>query len=65
MVLEFVLTYPRGRNETKEIMPTNACQRFFDYGKCGELIMTLNGDYWLFCCFGETPGPPVQADPCC
>lgn len=44
------------------VMPTDACQYFWDCPSCGTLLKPLPGDCCVFCSYGSRPCPPVQAD---
>lgn len=65
-VLESVLTCPACGFRKGELMPTDACQFFYDCTKCGTLLRPQPGDCCVFCSFGSVPCPPVQfAKTCC
>ncbi|EBA17449.1 hypothetical protein RSK20926_06922 [Roseobacter sp. SK209-2-6] len=46
-------------------MPQDACQWFYDCTSCGTLPKPRPGDCCVFCSYGTTPCPPVQAGDCC
>lgn len=50
-----------------EIMPTDACQWFYECTKCGSILKPLPGDCCVFCSYGTVKCPPVQQGdgPCC
>jgi hypothetical protein len=58
------LTCPECGGRTTEIMPTDACQYFHDCPHCAVVLKPLPGDCCVFCSFGDTPCPPVQAGDC-
>jgi hypothetical protein len=60
------LTCPECGHVAEEVMPTDACQWFYDCKGCGAVLRPLPGDCCVFCSYGDTPCPPVQAgDACC
>ena len=48
-----------------EVMPTDACQFFYDCQGCGIRLKPNAGDCCVFCSYGSVPCPPVQADGTC
>ncbi|MEH6813957.1 MAG: GDCCVxC domain-containing (seleno)protein [Motiliproteus sp.] len=65
VVLESVLTCPTCGHTKTEIMPTDACQWFYECQGCGCLLKPLAGDCCVFCSYGSVPCPPVQVDKGC
>ena len=68
IVPESTLTCPQCGHRKTEIMPTDACQWFYECTGCGALLRPLPGDCCVFCSFGDVPCPPVQqggAGGCC
>ena len=60
------LTCPHCGHVSRESMPTDACVWFHECAGCGRLLRPLPGDCCVFCSWGDTPCPPVQAgDDCC
>jgi len=59
------LTCPICGHRTKERMPTDACQFFYDCRGCGKLLKPLSGDCCVFCSYGDVPCPPVQESRTC
>jgi hypothetical protein len=60
------LTCPKCGHEAKELMPTNACQFYYDCKGCGALLRPLKGDCCVYCSFGDVKCPPIQAgNQCC
>jgi hypothetical protein len=60
LVLESVLTCPHCGFAKQETMLTDACQFFYECGKCGTLLRPDPGDCCVFCSFGSVSCPPVQ-----
>src|SRR4030088_3310825 len=63
--LESTLTCPRCAHQATEMMPTDACQFFYDCKGCGERLKPRPGDCCVFCSYGSVPCPPMQAGNCC
>ncbi len=55
------LTCPACGARTTETMPTDACQYFYDCPACAAVLKPNPGDCCVFCSWGDTPCPPVQA----
>lgn len=60
MQLKSTLTCPKCDFQAVEIMPTDACQIFYECKRCGALLKPLAGDCCVFCSYGSAPCPPVQ-----
>lgn len=54
------LTCPNCSGVSVEMMPTDACQFFYDCRHCGEVLRPLKGDCCVFCSYGNVPCPPIQ-----
>ncbi|WP_142714152.1 GDCCVxC domain-containing (seleno)protein [Fodinibius sediminis] len=54
------ITGPNCAKETKEIMPEDSCQYFWECPHCGEGLKAKQGDCCVFCSYGNNPCPPVQ-----
>jgi transcription elongation factor Elf1 len=63
--LESMLTCPKCGHQATGIMPTDACQFFYDCKGCGERLKPKPGDCCVFCSYGSVPCPPMQAGHCC
>jgi hypothetical protein len=59
--LESVLTCPHCGHAETLIMPTEACRFFHVCTACKVLIRPLAGDCCVFCSYGDTACPPMQA----
>ncbi|MEL0011826.1 MAG: GDCCVxC domain-containing (seleno)protein [Alphaproteobacteria bacterium] len=55
---------PSSHKET-EVMPTNACQWFYDCMGCGAVLQPREGDRCVFCSYGSAACPPVQLAESC
>jgi hypothetical protein len=54
------LTCPECGKLSKETMPTDACQYFYDCRHCGAVLKPLAGHCCVFCSYGDVPCPPIQ-----
>jgi hypothetical protein len=64
-VLESVLTCPQCGHAKAEVMPTDACQFFYECEQCKAVLRPLAGDCCVFCSYGSVKCPPVQAQKGC
>lgn len=68
-ILESTITCPHCGYQQEEIMPTNACQWFYDCASCKTVLRPKPGDCCVYCSYGSVACPPVQASPggsaCC
>lgn len=62
IVVQSTLTCPECGVHTTEVMPTDACQYFYDCPACRTLLKPAPGDCCVFCSYGSMPCPPVQLD---
>lgn len=60
MELASTITCPQCSGVSRETMPTDACQYFYDCRHCSAVLRPTPGDCCVFCSFGDTPCPPVQ-----
>ncbi|MGB5705981.1 MAG: GDCCVxC domain-containing (seleno)protein [Arenicellales bacterium] len=60
VVQESIITCPWCNHSEVEIMPTDACQWFYECKGCGELLKPKKGDCCVFCSYGSVPCPPIQ-----
>lgn len=64
--LQSEFTCPKCGHKKTEIMPTDACQYYYECEACGELTKPLSGDCCVYCSYGSVPCPPIQeAGKCC
>ena len=60
------LVCPHCAHASREEMPTDACQYFYDCKGCGAVLKPRAGDCCVFCSYGDVKCPPKQADgDCC
>lgn len=60
-----IITCPVCVARTEEVMPTNACQFFYECPHCGSVLRPLAGDCCVYCSYGTVPCPPMQQGDCC
>ncbi|WP_108861914.1 GDCCVxC domain-containing (seleno)protein [Ruegeria sp. Alg231-54] len=66
VVLESTLTCPKCGHSETEIMPTDACQWFYECKSCTTVLKPLEGDCCVYCSYATVPCPPIQnGDSCC
>jgi hypothetical protein len=60
VILESEISCPECGHRETEIMPTDACQWYYDCKACGALLKPKKGDCCVFCSYGTVACPPVQ-----
>jgi hypothetical protein len=67
VTLQSVITCPECGFSKQEMMPTDACQYFYECAGCKALLHPKSGDCCVFCSFGTVPCPPIQENgrSCC
>jgi hypothetical protein len=60
IVLDSVLSCPHCGFATRETMPTDACQFYYECSNCKTLLRPTPGDCCVFCSYGSVPCPPIQ-----
>ncbi|WP_316369669.1 GDCCVxC domain-containing (seleno)protein [Candidatus Thiodiazotropha sp. CDECU1] len=60
VILESTLTCPHCGYQKTEIMPTDACQWFYECENCKKLLRPMKGDCCVFCSYGTVKCPPIQ-----
>jgi hypothetical protein len=59
------ITCPYCGFKKTEVMPTDACQFFYECTNCLKMLKPINGDCCVFCSFGSVKCPPVQENKSC
>ncbi|TFG87152.1 MAG: hypothetical protein E4H19_03245 [Chromatiales bacterium] len=54
------ITCPECGHKSKEKMPTESCQFFYECKNCGKVLRPIEGDCCAYCSFGDVPCPPIQ-----
>lgn len=66
VILESTITCPECGHKKNEIMPTDACQYFYECENCHSLLKPITGDCCVFCSYGTAKCPPIQqSQRCC
>lgn len=66
VILHSTLACPQCGGARREVMPTDACQFFYECPSCHALLRPKAGDCCVFCSYGDVKCPPVQqARACC
>jgi hypothetical protein len=65
MEIYSTITCPQCGHRKRELMPTDACQFFYDCENCGALLKPRHGDCCVYCSYGDTVCPPVQEGSTC
>ena len=58
--LRSVITCPNCGHSKDEIMPTDACQYFYECEKCAVVLKAKEGDCCVYCSYATVPCPPIQ-----
>ena len=65
VVLKSTITCPNCEFQKEEIMPTDACQFFYDCENCKRILKPLEGDCCVYCSYGSIKCPPIQLGAIC
>jgi hypothetical protein len=64
--LASTITCPHCQHQKEELMPTDACQYFYECEKCGKILKPKQGDCCVYCSYGTQKCPPIQqSGNCC
>ena len=65
-VLQSTITCPECGHNKDELMPTDACQYFYECENCKRVLKPIEGDCCVYCSYGSVACPPIQMNqPCC
>jgi hypothetical protein len=64
-ILESTLTCPYCGYKEDEMMPTDACQYFYECKNCKTTMKPKHGDCCVYCSYGTVPCPDRQQDKSC
>ncbi|WP_390593654.1 GDCCVxC domain-containing (seleno)protein [Simiduia litorea] len=60
------ISCPACGHKKVELMPTDACQWFYECEGCHAVLNPLPGDCCVYCSFGNVKCPPIQmGEACC
>jgi hypothetical protein len=65
IVLESEITCPTCDHRSPEVMPTDACQWFYECKGCHAILKPRQGDCCVYCSYGSVKCPPIQAGRSC
>jgi len=67
IILTSTITCPECGHQQSEVMPSDACQWFYQCRQCATLLKPRKGDCCVFCSYASVPCPPMQKDSgsCC
>ena len=65
VVLRSTITCPACGARREEVMPTDACQWFYECTTCKTLLKPKAGDCCVFCSYGTVKCPPIQSQGSC
>ena len=60
VILQSTLTCPECGHAKAEVMPTDACQWFYECEHCHVVLKPKPGDCCVYCSYGTVPCPPIQ-----
>lgn len=63
--LKSTITCPNCNHKKDEIMPTDACQYFYECENCKTRLKPKQGDCCVYCSYGTVKCPPIQAGQSC
>lgn len=63
--LESTLSCPQCAHSKLEVMPTDACQWFYECENCKVILKPLAGDCCVYCSYGTVKCPPIQEGSSC
>lgn len=64
-ILQSIITCPECGHKKEEIMPTNACQYFYECENCKRVLKPTGTDCCVYCSYGTVACPPIQLDDAC
>lgn len=65
VTLKSIITCPNCGYKKEEVMPTNACQFFYDCENCKEVLKPKEGDCCVFCSYETVACPIIQENKSC
>ena len=66
VILESQITCPDCKHSQTEVMPTDACQYFYECQGCKTVLKPKSGDCCVYCSYGTVACPPIQQNlNCC
>ena len=66
VIAESQITCPACGHQKQEVMPTDACQWFYECEGCHVILIPKQGDCCVYCSYGSVKCPPIQdGNACC
>lgn len=65
IIYKSTLTCPKCGHSEAEVMPTDACQWFYECKGCRVILRPKEGNCCVYCSYGSVPCPPIQAKTDC
>ncbi len=65
IILKSTITCPNCGHKKEGVMPTDACQYFYDCEKCHAVLKPKAGDCCVYCSYGTVKCPPIQKGVSC
>ncbi|MEO4004949.1 GDCCVxC domain-containing (seleno)protein [Flavobacterium sp. CAU 1735] len=65
VALESTIRCPKCGHKKTEMMPTDACEFFYECENCKTRLRPLEGDCCVYCSYGTVKCPPIQASGNC
>ena len=59
-ILKSIITCPHCGHKKEELMPTDACQFFYECENCKQVIKPKHGDCCVYCSYGTVKCPSMQ-----
>ena len=63
--LESTITCPNCGHQKNELMPTDACQFFYECENCKNILKPKEGDCCVYCSYGSISCPSIQENTGC
>ncbi|RTY91693.1 MerC domain-containing protein [Flavobacterium sp. GSN2] len=63
--LKSTIICPKCGYKKDEMMPTNACEFFYECKNCKTILRPLEGDCCVYCSYGSVKCPPIQVGTRC
>ena len=60
IIYKSTITCPKCGHSETEVMPTDACQWFYECERCGVILRPKEDDCCVYCSYGSVPCPPIQ-----
>ena len=65
IILNSTITCPNCGHKKEEVMPTDACQYFYECENCKTVLKLQQGDCCVYCSYGTVKCPSIQEKNIC